>query len=234
MLHCGRMSEASPNLASRRESNLLVFCEFAVVAALFVADMRHHIFFSKTPFLFLLAWISLRLRGMRWKDTGLARPRDWAKTLAVGVLAGIAMELLELFVTQPLLVHIIGKMPDLSDLDSLRGNVKMLALFLILTWTLAAFGEEMVYRGYLMNRVAGLGRNSRTVWIASLLIVSVLFGFGHLDQGITGQIENAIDGLLLGLLYLAFGRNLWVPIIAHGVADTVDIMLLFLGKYPGV
>jgi hypothetical protein len=55
-----------------------------------------------------------------------------------------------------------------------------------------------------------------------------------LDQGITGQIENAIDGLLLGVLYLACGRNLWVPIIAHGITDTADLMLLFLGKYPGI
>jgi membrane protease YdiL (CAAX protease family) len=32
-------------------------------------------------------------------------------------------------------------------------------LFVALSWTLAAFREEMVYRGYLMNRVAGLFRN---------------------------------------------------------------------------
>jgi membrane protease YdiL (CAAX protease family) len=104
---------------------------------------------------------------------------------------------------------------------------------LLLTWTLAAFGEEMVYRGYLMNRIAGL-RNARGGWIVALVLVSALFGFGHLDQGITGQVENAIDGLLLGVLYLACGRNLWVPIIAHGITDTVDITLLFMGRYPGM
>jgi len=115
-----------------------------------------------------------------------------------------------------------------------RGNAKLFLLGLLLSWTLAAFGEEGVYRGYLMNRVAGLGNYSRTAWIVSLLLVSAVFGFGHLDQGITGQIENAIDGLLLGLLYLACGRNLWVPIIAHGITDTVDITLMFMGKYPGM
>ncbi len=61
-----------------------------------------------------------------------------------------------------------------------------------------------------------------------------LFGFGHSYQGITGQVENIIDGLLLGLLYLACGRNLWAPIIAHGITDTIDIMLMYLGKYPGM
>ena len=41
-------------------------------------------------------------------------------------------------------------------------------------------------------------------------------------------------GVLLGLLYLGSGRNLSVPIVAHGVADTVDLLLIFFGKYPGV
>jgi len=228
------MSNTPPVARSWRDSNLLAACEFAVVAGLFVADMRHHIFFSKVPYLFLLAWISLRLRGLHWRDIGLARLRGWGPMLAAGVLAGIAIESLELFVTQPLLVRVIGKMPDLDLFQSVRGNAKLFLLGLLLSWALAAFGEEAVYRGYLMNRVAGLGNNSRAAWIVSLLLVSAVFGFGHLDQGITGQIENAIDGLLLGMLYLACGRNLWVPIIAHGITDTVDITLMFMGKYPGM
>jgi len=229
-----QMSDTPPGARSWRDSKLLAACEFAVVAAVFMADVRHHIFFSKTPYLFLLAWTSLRLRGLHWKDIGLARLRGWGPMLATGILAGIGIELLELFVEQPLLVRVIGKMPDLSIYQPMHGNIKLLLLGLLLSWTLAAFGEETVYRGYLMNRVAGLGNNSRTAWIVSLLLVSAVFGFSHFDQGITGQIENAIDGLLLGLLYLACGRNLWVPIIAHGITDTVDITLLFPGKYPGM
>jgi membrane protease YdiL (CAAX protease family) len=63
-------------------------------------------------------------------------------------------------------------------------------------------------------------------------MVSTLFGFAHLYQGVTGVIENAIDGLFLGVLYLSLGRNLWVPIIAHGFSDSINVALIFLGKYP--
>jgi membrane protease YdiL (CAAX protease family) len=42
-----------------------------------------------------------------------------------------------------------------------------------------------------------------------------------------------IDGLLLGVVFLSSGRNLWAAIITHGVTDTVDIILMYLGKYPG-
>jgi membrane protease YdiL (CAAX protease family) len=105
---------------------------------------------------------------------------------------------------------------------------------LVLIWVLAAFGEELVYRGYLMNRVADLGKGSRTAWAVSLVAVGLLFGAGHMDQGPTGMLENVSNGLLLGLLYLASGRNLVVPIVAHGVQDTVDLTLIYLGAYPGM
>jgi membrane protease YdiL (CAAX protease family) len=228
------VSELQLPRQGERDHAWLVALEFAIIVALFVADFKHHIFFSKVPWLLLLAWISLRWRGLRWSDVGLARPANWRGTITIGVACGVGMELLELFITQPLLVRLFGKMPDLSDLGEMKGNWKLLLVFLALTWTLAAFGEEMVYRGYMMNRVAGLLRNPRVAWLISLVVVSFAFGLGHIDQGITGQVENMINGLLLGTIFLSTGCNLWAAIVAHGVTDTLDVMLLYLGKYPGL
>jgi CAAX protease family protein len=217
-----------------RDSVVLLLAEFAIVAGLFVADVYHHIFFSKTPYLFFLAWVSLRLRGMSWKEIGFERPRNWGRAFGVGIAVGLAMEVLELFVTQPLLARWIGKMPDLSDFADLVGNMKLLLIYLALVWVLGALGEELVYRGYLMNRIAGLFRNTRAAWTVSLVAVSVAFGCAHLDQGSTGMVENILNGLLLGGLYLACGRNLAVPVIAHAFSDTLDFLLIYLGKYPGM
>jgi membrane protease YdiL (CAAX protease family) len=50
----------------------------------------------------------------------------------------------------------------------------------------------------------------------------------------TGIVENFIDGALLGILYLGSGCNLWVPIVAHGVTDTLDSLIIFTGHYPGM
>ncbi len=211
---------------------ILAVCEFATVAILFWADVHHHIFISKTLYLFPLAWFSLRVRGLRWRDVGLARFRSWRTTLLIGLAAGVTLEAFELFISQPLLIRIIGKPPDLSDFPSTRGHVGLLLLWILLIWTLGASGEEMVYRGYLMNRVADLMRGTRTSWIVSLLAVSIVFGAAHLGQGITGQVENMIDGFLLGALYLGCGRNLAVAIVAHGVTDTIDFLLIFAGLYP--
>jgi membrane protease YdiL (CAAX protease family) len=228
------MTESKSLQQWARDSVVLLHAEFAIVAGLFVADVYHHIFFSKTPYLFFLAWVSLRLRGMRWKEIGFERPRNWGRALGVGIAIGLAMEMLELFVTQPLLARWIGKMPDLSDFADLFGNVKLLLIYLALVWELGALGEELVYRGYLMNRIAGLFRNTRAAWTVSLVAVSVAFGCAHLDQGSTGMVENILNGLLLGGLYLACGRNLAVPVIAHAFSDTLDFLLIYLGKYPGM
>jgi membrane protease YdiL (CAAX protease family) len=217
-------------------SKAIIIGELVLVGLIFTADYyhwHHLIVLSKTPYLFLLAWVTLRLRSQTWRSVGWAIYRSWGRTFALGVLLGIGNELLELFVTQPLLVRLFHRWPDLSDLRPLVGNRNLLVLALLLTWTLAAVGEELVYRGYLMNRVADLFGRTRTAWTLSVILTSILFGFGHYDQGAIGQIENVIGGCFLAVFYLACGRKLAVPIMAHGVQDTIDVLLIFLGKYPG-
>lgn len=165
---------------------------------------------------------------------GLTRYRSWPVTIAIGVVLGVLVEAFQLIITQPILAKLVGRQPDLELFRILTGNLKVTLLFIALAWTLAAFGEEMVWRGYLMNRVADLGGRSRAAWIFSLVIVNMAFGVAHGYQGLTGLIEEGISGLLLGLMYLGTRRNLCVPIIAHGLGDTIDMVLIFFGKMPGM
>lgn len=217
-----------------RQSKWLAVAELMVVVLIFVADARHLIPFSKTPFLLALGWISLRMRRSSWRDVGLTRYRSWAVTLLLGLGAGLALEAFQLFISQPFLVRVLGKQPNFEDFRALTGNLKLTLIFVVLAWTLAAFGEEMVYRGYLMNRVADLLNRTRRAWIVSLLAVHIGFGLAHAYQGVTGVIDEGLMGLLLGVIYLRTGRNLAVPIIAHGVQDSIDFVLIFLGKFPGM
>jgi membrane protease YdiL (CAAX protease family) len=224
----------SASLGGWRGSKWIAIVELVVVALIFVADAHHLIPVSKTPFLLAVGWISLLVRRTGWRNLGLKLYRNWKTTIALGVAIGILLELIELLLTQPLLVKFLGKQPDLELFRALHGNIKWTLLAVAGAWTLAAFGEEMVYRGYLMNRVADLFNRTRSAWIVSLLVVQVGFGLAHLYQGITGVIDEGLMGLLLGIVYLRTGRNLSVPIIAHGISDTIDCLLIFLGKYPGM
>jgi uncharacterized protein len=217
-----------------RDSRWLIALELALIAVVFVADKYHHIFFSKTPYLLALGWLSMMLRGQRWRDVGLSASPAWRRLLLIGVVAGGAMELLELFATQPLLVALTGNYPDLSDFHDLVGNFPMLLLAVGASWILAGLGEELVWRGYVLNRVGDLLGRSRLGWAISIGVTSVVFGLAHSYQGLTGITENIVDGALLALLYIGCGRNLIAPIVAHGVTDTIDSLLIFSGHYPGM
>jgi membrane protease YdiL (CAAX protease family) len=219
---------------SWRDSQWLAIVEFLLVGMIFYADHRKLIPFSKTPELLLLGWISLRTRKLRWRAVGLTRYRAWPMTIAIGVVLGALLETFQLLITQPILSRLLGRQPDLELFRMLTANIKMTLLFIALSWTLAAFGEELVWRGYLMNRVADLlGREKRS-WVLSLVVVSIVFGLAHGYQGLTGWIEEGLAGLALGLMYLRTGNNLAVPIVAHGVCDTIDMVLIFFGKLPGM
>ena len=233
-------------------SKFLFIVELLVIATIFYLDYVDLLPVSKTPYLFVLGWISLRIRSLGWKDVGLkfnlegqapscpinpdgteAVPPFW-RLFAIGVVAGVAMEALELFATQPLLTKLLNKGPDLHELQRLIGNTKLLILGIVLAWILAAFGEETVWRGYLLNRFGEIFGRSTIGWSIAAVLVTLLFGLAHFPQGPTGVIENIIDGAIIAGLYFATGRNLWAPIIAHGIQDTIDVLLIYLGMYPGL
>src|SRR5436853_102010 len=119
--------------------------------------------------------------------------------------------------------------------DALRAQRLLLPELLVAAAILAAgFGEEFVYRGYLLTRIARVLGDTPRAWLAALVVTSIVFGVGHQYQGLSGMITAGLGGFVFGLLYLVTGRNLWVSVIAHGTMDTVGFLLLFLGKYPGV
>lgn len=208
--------------------------EIAVFVAVVVADAYGLVPITQTIFLLPLIWVMLRLRGERWSAIGFKRPNNFGWSIFVGVLAGVLMELFAVYVTTPLISTFFGVEPDYSELKEIRGNLILLFIFLGLSWTLAAFGEEICFRGFLMKRVAQLFGESRVGWVAALVLSSALFGWGHTEQGVSGWIQEGLSGLILGILFLSAKRNLVVPIVAHGVSNTLAFVLIYFGRYPGL
>jgi membrane protease YdiL (CAAX protease family) len=219
--------------ASGRERRWPAFVELTAVVALAIADLYGLVPVTKTLFIFVLAWISLRRRGLGWREVGLVKPVRWGAGLLIGCCAGAAMEVFSTFVSVPLLSRCLGQPPSLADFRPLVGNLRLVLILLVPLWLGSAL-EELVYRGYLMGRVAGIGGGSRVSWVVSLLLVSAFFGWGHEGQDVTGMLQEGFAGLLLGLIYLGCGRTLYVPCVAHAVSNTVAFLLIYLDRYPGV
>ena len=79
---------------------------------------------------------------------------------------------------------------------------------MLIVWSFAAFGEEISYRGYLLTRAADLGKRSPVAYWVGMILVSILFGYGHYYKGPVGIIDSGVAGLILGTAYMISGRNL--------------------------
>jgi membrane protease YdiL (CAAX protease family) len=215
-------------------SRVRLVLDIAAFAAVIVADAFGLVPLTLTIGLLPVVWVLMRLAREPWSAIGFSLPANLSWSIAIGIAAGVAMELLAVFVTTPSISALFGTAPDYSDLGFIRGNLKYLLIFLALNWTLAAFGEEICFRGFLMQRLARLFGDGRVAWIAGLLLSSALFGWVHSEQDAAGAMQEGLSGLLLGVLFLLTRRNLAVPIVAHGVSNTVAFVLIYLGRYPGL
>jgi membrane protease YdiL (CAAX protease family) len=210
-----------------RDHRLLILAELVMVVLVRLQVLLP--FSPATIPLLLLGSLSLWLRQSGWRQIGLDRPASWRRTIVAGVGIAVAWTALDWWLVLPLLKRITGQSVDLSEYAALPGNPGMLLVWVALSWTLAAFGEEMVYRGYLLNRLADLLGRTKAGWALSLVVMGLLFGWGHNFQGTTGLVMSLYDGIVLGVLYLASGRNLWLTVIEHGAGNTLGFILIYLG-----
>ena len=203
--------------------------ELTLGVTIVVAHNVFHAVPNEVPILAGFALLSFMLRDGGFSVIGWVRPASWTRTLLWALGAATVVILFGQFVSDPLSQLIWHRTPDTSTFNSIKGNARDAALALLVVWTFAAVGEEFGYRGYLLPRAADLGgRSPRAYWLG-LVLVSVVFGFGHYYQGPAGVFSTALDGFMIGAAYLLSGRNFWVAILTHGLVDTFGIAILFLG-----
>ena len=182
----------------------------------------------------LIAILAMRLHAGRWDWSmlGFRRPDSWRRILLLALAAAALRLLLGSFVVEPLAETLWGTSQLPQGANEIAGNAVNALLALALVWTFAAFGEEIAYRGYLLERGAQmLGSAPIAYWLAAV-VSAVLFGYGHYYKGMTGVVDSGVAGLILAAAYLLSGRNLWTCVLAHGFIDTFGIAWLFLGL-PG-
>lgn len=133
------------------------------------------------------------------------------------------------FLFQPVIEHFYGS-TDLSSLEGLKGNWPNYIIFLAIMWVFAAFGEEILYRGYMVKQLARIFGNSQPAWFVAIVITSVAFGFAHLYQGTSGIITTGFVALIFGAMFYKNQKNIWVLILTHGFYDVFGITMIFLDK----
>jgi membrane protease YdiL (CAAX protease family) len=173
-----------------------------------------------------VAWGLIRLRGETLADIGLKRPASWMRTLVIGIgfaaIVFIAMYLSER----------AGFRRDLSKFKDVQGNLDLTLFGVLYAFIGAGFYEEFMFRGFLMQGLAMLFGASRGAWITACLVQGALFGAAHAYQNPLGIVITGTLGVLMGLIVLASGRNLWPVIIGHGLFDASRFVLFYFQGPP--
>jgi membrane protease YdiL (CAAX protease family) len=94
-------------------------------------------------------------------------------------------------------------------------NNKELGRFYAVSAT-AGIVEETLWRGYMFWYLG----HTMPLWAAAI-VTSVIFGFGHIYQGIANVPKITLVGGVFAGLYLLTG-SLWLPMLLHAVFDAVQ------------
>ena len=173
------------------------------------------------------SWSSFGLRGLRrWWSFPLVLPQAVLATACIiGIGAGMAFlgDFLGFWSVE-------GTQEGVEDRwGNIEGNLPVYLTWLAIAWTSAAFGEEIFFRGYLIDRIGKLLPKARWASFVAILIPALIFGIAHAYyQGIRGLVVTGMIGLALGALYLLNKRNLWPNILAHGAVDTLAFTAMYL------
>jgi uncharacterized protein len=198
-------------------------------SAIVIGHNVYHVVPNEVPILFVIALISFRLRDGGWSAMGFQWPVSWGRTVLIALAAAALRIGLSALVIDPITARFWPPAIAPSGINAIAGSPIVALKWLLIVWTFAAFGEEVGYRGYLMNRAADAGGRSRAAYWIGVILVSVLFGYGHYYKGPAGIVDSGMAGLILGTAYLLSGRNLWVTILAHGFIDTAGVIGLLFG-----
>ncbi|MDH4091555.1 MAG: CPBP family intramembrane metalloprotease [Cyclobacteriaceae bacterium] len=185
--------------------------------------------------MFALVWIGMKLRGDSWKDFGLTftrvSPSEGLKSFGLSLLVFLIASLA--FIMGPILIaYFTGDQPnaDFSKYDFLKDNLGGLFLALASVYIVSSFGEEVIFRGFLINRIAEMTKATKYNSVIAVMLSSILFGLVHYEWGPIGMVQTGCMGLVMGISYITLKKRLWILILAHAYMDTLLLVQIYLAS----
>lgn len=192
-----------------------------------ISFIANGLFWSITCF--AVATWRMRSKNIHWKDLGLKKPKNIGKT--IGISIGVFVAVIGFIIIFEILKDCIN-MPfsiDTSseDTSSKFGNLKdnWLQFFLIIPFIwLESMLEELLDRGFIINWLEKVFSKLPFATLIAVILQASIFGFRHSNDFSERSITVGIIGLVMGIAYVKFGRNLWPIIIAHCILNTISMI----------
>jgi membrane protease YdiL (CAAX protease family) len=203
----------------REAAELRGFGPLGILAILII--LAGNFLFAPLSAILVLFWV--RLSRTPWREIGFVRPESWVRTVAVGIVFGVAVKFLMKMIVMPLL----GAPPINPAYHYLAGNRAALPGVTFAMIFVAGFGEETVFRGYMFERLGKLlggGPGARTLIV---ILTAGVFAAAHYSvQGLAGSEQAAITGLVFGTVFALTGR-IWMIMFAHAAYDLAAVAMIY-------
>ena len=180
---------------------------------------------SLTPHLFCQAvlmglLVAILLIVLVWEGAPVSsRGLGYIGLSTVVWAAGIAA--LFIFLLGPVILRVPGWLGQPGFKKTLANLQRLPVWYLLLAVLVAGTVEELLYRGFAIDRLAQLVGSD---WLA-VALVSALFGLAHVPSwGWAPALTTMFSGIVLAVFYL-WHRDIVANILAHIVIDFVGIVL---------
>lgn len=170
--------------------------------------------------LFVVEWMlafvvvrRLRRQGVSVKEFIVPRRKlNLLPAILVFVLLNV------LFAAYMIVALTYGRIPPMSDLNAFQ--VVFLVLLVPIT---AGFGEELIWRGYFIEKLLAMGKSARRAIVYSSISFAFIHGFFLIDK----LAVTFIFGIIAGAYHVR-ERNVLVLMGTHVVVDVVSWGLSYL------
>ena len=227
------------NVLAKIAEIILVFLAAAIIIGLFLPMVEGDLILTQlvvwiaNVVMLAIVWAGLRIRRQSWKHFGLGtevfNKQQLVRTLLLSLLVFV-LALAGFMVGSVIMTNITGipQQANMSGYSFLQNNFFMLLLVLIGVWFVSSFGEEVIYRAFLINRIEELGMKAKTGRIVAVVLSAIIFGLAHYSWGIVGIVQTFCMGLVLAICYLRLDRRLWILVLAHAYMDTILMVQMYL------
>lgn len=179
---------------------------------------------------FALTFIFLIFDGKKLSSVGFKLHKKFPFLIIVAffctVISLLSAYLIEMVGSVVSLDQMLQERYMIEDLTKITELLNYL-IIVIITFFGIALGEEIMFRGYLQNVI-----ESQTTYIKATAVTSILFGFLHSFLLVNGQtdvlqtmiavgVSATIFGFVFSYAYKVSGRNLTLPILIHGIWNSI-------------
>lgn len=205
-----------------------IWVDIIMIAFVMLFPHYAHLPMYAYPFVVLgVIWIYLNFNKESFASIGFRFADLKWRTFYVGGAIGLAYAAFHYWLLGPFITHLGFKSANLSDFNFIRHHFINYIFLLLLAAFLVVPYEEIVFRGFVFNRVRVMFGKS---FLISGIITSILFALYHWQEGWGAVIAIFIFALFITWLYKVFKGNLWYLIFFHLLYDTFMLTMILFGK----